>query len=203
MAAASVISGVKGSPFADPRQERAAAALRCAARLVALAIARAKSEGALRRGRHGSLHGRSFATRRLSGRRSGIAGRRYVRLENQRRLQSIAAGRLGTTRRTGPARSLLRNLRICWIPAERTSNAAGKRSGIGKARNAHVFRYLPIGRSPLCRRSGCGGRPTGRLSWRSVRSGRRTGRWPLSASSGCRSRRPRCGPTSACARTAT
>ncbi len=46
MAAASVISGVKGSPFADPRQERAAAACAGAARLVALAIARAKSEGA-------------------------------------------------------------------------------------------------------------------------------------------------------------
>lgn len=46
MAAASVISGVKGSSFADPRRQQAAAACAGAARLVALAVARAKSEGA-------------------------------------------------------------------------------------------------------------------------------------------------------------
>jgi hypothetical protein len=46
MAAASVISGVKSSSFANDRLQQAAASCASAARLVALAIARAKGEGA-------------------------------------------------------------------------------------------------------------------------------------------------------------
>jgi len=45
MAAASVISGVKSSPFDDERQQKAAADCAGAARFVALTIARAKSDG--------------------------------------------------------------------------------------------------------------------------------------------------------------